>query len=288
MWQKNGIYNIYKPTGSSPLEAIESLRLQEPSLKDTSITYAGRLDPMAEGVLILLAGEAVREKEKYLGLNKEYEAEILFGFETDTYDVLGLPAQLQGGALKLEISDTEKEINNLKGKISLPLPPYSSYRINGKPLFAWAREGKLGEIEIPTRSTEVFNISVSGSREIESGALLNEVENKISLIKGDFRQEQILDEWRKILSNDNKQYLAIKIKITCSSGTYIRSIAHKLGQDLKTGAILLNLKRTRVGEFDIKDSLKLATRSSLPFFKIKKIKEIFNYIVKSVIYKKNE
>ena len=85
----NKILNIYKPVGISPLDAIKTLKEKYPELKDEKMTYAGRLDPLAEGVLLILAGNAVYEKEKYLKLDKEYEAEILFGFNTDTYDIFG-------------------------------------------------------------------------------------------------------------------------------------------------------------------------------------------------------
>jgi len=88
------------------------------------------------------------------------------------------------------------------------------------------------------------------------------IKQKISLIKGDFRQEEILNRWQKMLpkscsSIKTVTFLIAKVKINCSSGTYIRSIAHHLGKELKTGAVLLNLKRTKVGNFDIKDSEKL-------------------------------
>ena len=88
---ENNIFNVFKPIGISPLDAIKTLKEKYPELKDEKMTYAGRLDPLAEGVLLILAGNAVHEKEKYLKLDKEYEGEILFGFTTDTYDILGLP-----------------------------------------------------------------------------------------------------------------------------------------------------------------------------------------------------
>ena len=85
------------------------------------------------------------------------------------------------------------------------------------------------------------------------------IEQKINLTKGDFRQKEILSRWQKMLpkscwSIKTVTFQTAKIKIKCSSGTYIRSIAHHLGQELKTGGILLNLKRTKVGDFDIKNS----------------------------------
>ena len=88
---ENNIFNVFKPIGISPLGAIKALKEKYPELKNEKMTYAGRLDPLAEGALLILAGNAVHEKEKYLKLDKEYEGEILFGFTTDTYDILGLP-----------------------------------------------------------------------------------------------------------------------------------------------------------------------------------------------------
>src|SRR3989344_725904 len=85
------VLNIYKKAGETPLEVINCLKLRCPEYKSVKITYAGRLDPLAKGAIILLAGNAIHKKENYLKLDKEYEAEILLGFETDTYDVLGLP-----------------------------------------------------------------------------------------------------------------------------------------------------------------------------------------------------
>lgn len=256
----NKILNIYKKAGETPLEAINRLRTDNPKYQDVKITYAGRLDPLAEGVLILLAGDAVYEKEKYLKMDKEYEAEILFGFETDTYDILGLPKRNK----KIENLKKEKLVNSLKifiGANKMSFPPYSSYKIKGKPLFQWAREGKLNEIKIPERKTTVYEIKLLGLKNISGEKLLQKIEQKINMIKGDFRQKEILKKWQeKMLPNlsdsKNKEaFWTTKIKIKCSSGTYIRSIAHELGKNLKTSGVILSLIRTKVGEFDIKDSI---------------------------------
>ena len=66
-------FKIWKPVGLTPLEAIETLKEKEASLKEAKMTYAGRLDPLASGVLILLAGEDRFNKEDYLKLPKTYE-----------------------------------------------------------------------------------------------------------------------------------------------------------------------------------------------------------------------
>lgn len=70
---------IYKHIGETPLEALERFRREQGIAADVPMTYAGRLDPMAEGLLLILLGEECKNKEKYLGLDKEYEVEVLFG-----------------------------------------------------------------------------------------------------------------------------------------------------------------------------------------------------------------
>lgn len=253
------IFNVYKPIGISPLDAINLLKEKYPELKSNKMTYAGRLDPMAEGALLILAGNAVYEKEKYLKFDKEYEGEILFGFETDTYDVLGLPKKDQFPPTPSR-QHLDGVLKKFEGDTYLPLPPFSSYKIKGKPLFQWAREKKIGEIEIPTRKTKINSAKILGVDKISGEKLLKIIEQKINLVKGDFRQKEILNQWQeKILpylsSSRNKEgFSAVKIKIKCSSGTYIRSIAHCIGKELKTGAILLSLVRTKIGKFDAKNS----------------------------------
>ena len=257
--ESKGVFNIHKPLGISPLDTIKTLKENHPELKGEKMTYAGRLDPMAEGVLLILAGKTVYEKEKYLKLDKEYEGEILFGFETDTYDILGLSKRKKQPT---SITVLDGIIKNLEGEISLPLPPYSSYKIKGKPLFQWAREGKLDEIKIPMRQTKINSAEMLSLGKVSGKKLLSAIKQKISLIKGDFRQKEILKQWQKMLpelcsSSKMVTFWIAKIKISCSSGTYIRSVAHYLGKELKTGAVLLGLKRTRVGNFDIKNSLRI-------------------------------
>ena len=81
---------VYKNLGETPLECLERVRSEQGIADDIPMTYAGRLDPMAEGLLIILIGEECKNKEKYLGLDKTYEFKILVGFSTDTYDLLGM------------------------------------------------------------------------------------------------------------------------------------------------------------------------------------------------------
>ena len=68
---------IYKNEGETPLECLERFRVEQPIYKDAVLSYAGRLDPMAEGVMLVLVDEENKNREKYLSLDKTYEVEIL-------------------------------------------------------------------------------------------------------------------------------------------------------------------------------------------------------------------
>src|SRR5690242_6674833 len=89
-WGMEGIHALYKTLGETPLECIQRFKKENPEFEKVNMTYAGRLDPMAEGLLLVLSGELVKEKEKYLDLPKTYIVEVLWGVETDTLDILGI------------------------------------------------------------------------------------------------------------------------------------------------------------------------------------------------------
>ncbi|OGZ57833.1 MAG: hypothetical protein A3F94_03030 [Candidatus Spechtbacteria bacterium RIFCSPLOWO2_12_FULL_38_22] len=260
------VLNIYKPLGKSPLEAIELFRKQNPKYKDIKLGYAGRLDPMAEGVLLVLVGEELKNQKKYWTLNKKYEAEILLGFGTDAYDILGIPKMSQLSIINYPLSSgknveqkkIKKVLKNFEGKLTFGYPPYSSRTVNGKPLFWWARQDRLSEIEIPKKTICIKKMKLLKITEIKKEELKNLIIHRINLVKGDFRQELIKTAWEKTLQETTQEkFMIIKIKTRVSSGTYIRTIADELGKKLNTRALLLHLKRTQVGNYTIKKSQQL-------------------------------
>ncbi len=240
---------LKKNIGETPLEALERVRKENGIDMSIPMTYAGRLDPMAEGVLLVLVGEECKNKDKYLGLDKEYEVEILFGFATDTYDTLG-KVRLASQKLKVESEKMNTELQKFKGKFVQEYPAYSSKTVDGVQLHTLANEGKLPD-EMPTKEVEIYNIEMLEEREIHSDVLLEEIKNKISKVKGDFRQSEILDLWQQNLgmSDVPKKFKIIKIKVKCSSGTYMRSLAHNLGTRLRVPALAYSIKRTKIGEY---------------------------------------
>jgi tRNA U55 pseudouridine synthase TruB len=279
------VLNLYKLCGETPLECILRYKKEHPEFEGFSMTYAGRLDPLAEGVLLVLAGEAVHRKEEFLNLKKEYEVEVLFGVGTDTFDVLGIPlsslrmrgelgrvSECKDGARRRESgpnkflarnyvwsmdsrlhgndnTDAENILKKFLGKNIFEYPPYSSKPVNGKPLFSIARSGELDNIEMPKREVEIYNLEILSWRDINSKDLLKEIEEKIKSVKGDFRQEIILSKWKETLNNTDFNFSIAKIRAEVSSGTYMRTLAYEWGKAMVIPALAFHIVRTKVGEY---------------------------------------
>lgn len=245
---------INKKEGETPLQALEIFRAKNKKYKDASkkirMTYAGRLDPMASGLLLILTGEETKNKEKYLALDKEYEFEVLFGFATDTYDILGKVANQPHRQDLWGKGNLGKNIKqNLKfftGKFVQKYPIYSSKTVKGKQLFQYAREGT--DVDIPTREVFVKELKFMKLRKISGTKLLDNIEKRIKKVKGDFRQTEILKIWRKELRNPAQFFIA-SFKIKCGSGTYVRGIANSLGERVNIPALAFSIKRTKIGKW---------------------------------------
>ena len=233
---------IDKKIGETPLQALERFRSEYPEYAHEPMTYAGRLDPMASGKLLLLVGEECKNKARYLGLDKTYEVEIVFGINTDSYDILGLPKL---GVIK-PINPADVSWSKYVGKFSQEYPAYSSKTVKGKQLHTLARDNELPE-EMPTKEVEIYSIKVLGKRLIGTSELLDNYVNRINLVKGDFRQNEIKKTWVELLARLDCVLSVLTIKVECSSGTYMRSLADRIGKDLGLGAFALSIKRTKIG-----------------------------------------
>lgn len=217
-----------KNIGETPLECLERVRIEKGIASDVPMTYAGRLDPLAEGQMIILVGEECKNKEKYLDYDKEYEIEILFGFSTDSYDILGLVNENKRSNLP------EINLNKYIGKFEQKYPRYSSKVIAMKDI----------PEEMPSREVEIYSIEDFGKREMKGSDLVREILEKISLVKGDFRQNEITARWSSISEEIRDSYFTIlKLKVRCSSGTYMRTLAHNIGNDIGIPALAYSIKR---------------------------------------------
>lgn len=245
------VHILYKNLGETPNQCILRFKKDSPEYANTPMTYAGRLDPMAEGLLLVLSGEELMNKDKYLDLQKTYEFEILWGFETDTLDLLGL-VSLNNKVHNVEKEKIQDKLKNSIGKFEQLYPSYSSKPVLGKPLFQWAREGRLSEIEIPKHMVEIFDINYLSRRTISKEYLLEDINSKILRVSGDFRQKETLEKWQEILEKSKEKEFSIdKFSTTVSSGFYVRQFVQDIANSLGVVATTFHIKRISVGGFKI-------------------------------------
>ena len=237
---------LYKKIGETPKDLID--RYKKENKEVVKASYAGRLDPMANGLMILLINNECKQQDKYLKLNKTYEFDILFGFKTDTYDVLG--KLLDYNIVQPNLVEN-LYIKKYTNRFIQQYPPYSSIVINKQPLWWWSKNDRLHEIKIPEKKVEIYSIEeIEGSKIKSQHELEKTIKQMINSLSSEnfekFRGPEILTIWNKFF-NENKVIPIIKsYKANVSSGTYIRGITNQIGEELGCGAIALNIKRTEI------------------------------------------
>jgi tRNA pseudouridine55 synthase len=180
------------------------------------VGHGGTLDPAASGVLPICFGEATKIAQFLLDADKEYDATIRFGIATDTYDATGtVTARTPAGHLTLP--DVEAAVRRFQGWIDQRPPAFSALKRDGRPLYELARGGQTIIVE---------------PRQVRIDAF------------------EVLD-----LTGEDPAHPAARVRVACSKGTYIRSLAHDLGSVLGTGAHLETLRRTRSGPFRIAQAI---------------------------------
>ncbi len=274
---KNNVFLIWKKLGDTPLQALEYLRERRGLDSDIKMTYAGRLDPLAEGELLILTGEECKKKDEYLGLDKEYEVEILLGVSTDTGDVMGLvDGQTSTPKQGFGVDEIKGILQKFVGKISWAYPIFSSKTVRArtrdgqaKPLFLWSLEGRIDEIDIPIRESKIYELELLGGRttKLSISKLREVVHTKINSITKvqenivcgkdtkklgqNFRREEVLQSWAIFFnlwqeSLSCHKFDVVKVRCKCSSGTYMRTLAQKVGEELNIPALALSIVRTRI------------------------------------------
>lgn len=224
----DGLLIINKPVGFTSHDVVARVRR---ILHERRVGHTGTLDPFATGVLVVLVGRATRLAQFLSGAVKEYEAVVRFGYATDTGDVTGArraasDVQNEDGARVHTWSDGELEaaLAGLRGEIEQVPPMYSAKKIQGQKLYELARRGV--EVERAAQRVKIYELE---SRE-RDGALL---------------------------SHNEDGTIDLRIRVVCSAGTYIRTLAETIGERLGTRAHLAALKRTRAGDFRIENAISL-------------------------------
>ncbi len=204
-----GVYLLIKPKNWPSFRLVSFIRRLTGIKK---VGFAGTLDPLASGLMIIATGQATKLLDLFHILPKEYEADIIFGKTSPSFD-LELATTTNESAKKFTLGELKESIAKFTGEQWQQVPIYSAVKVAGQKLYESARRGK--KVVAPKKKINIYKIDVL-----------------------------------------RFEYPKAKILVTCSAGTYIRSLVSDLGQDLKTGAVLSDLRRTAIGDLSIKKAAK--------------------------------
>ena len=151
--KKDGIILLNKVKGISSFKAINQIKW---NIGASKIGHAGTLDPMAEGLMVVMVNSATKFSDDLMKKDKEYYVEMELGYETDTYDAEGKKTKIYDGIIEYDEQNVRDVINSFVG-IQDQIPPmYSALKVNGKKMYEMAREGI--EIERKPRRVEIYSI----------------------------------------------------------------------------------------------------------------------------------
>jgi tRNA pseudouridine55 synthase len=250
---------IEKRAGETPLEALRAWQAAHPRYAGLPACYAGRLDPLASGKLLVLFGDECKRKERHTKLDKEYEIEVTLDLSTDTGDALGLPAYAERETHPDQAS-LRRALKAMCGTHQVPYPAFSSKTVGGKPLFQYALEGTLDTLAIPEHEETIYRIRHLRTQRLAKAALEERMLALLALaprnaerskaLGADFRQDAVRTAWTSLFAQlPEKQFTVLTLRVTCGSGTYMRTLANRIGASLGTRGMALSIRRTRIGKF---------------------------------------
>ena len=204
----DGLLIVDKPEGITSLDVVREIKHR---LGVKKAGHIGTLDPFATGVLPIVINEGTKLVPFLREGPKEYEVTLQLGEETNTDDWTGkvvMSKPWEG----VQPEKVEALIHSFLGKIRQTPPMFSAIKMQGKPLYRWARKGI--EVERKEREVEIYNIQMQGI-----------------------------------------ELPLIRFKVSCSKGTYIRTLGRDIGTKIGCGAHLLRLRRVRSGPFTLEQAI---------------------------------
>ncbi|KGA82846.1 tRNA pseudouridine synthase B [Lysinibacillus fusiformis] len=219
----NGILPLWKERGMTSHDCVFKLRK---ILSTKKVGHTGTLDPGVEGVLPICIGQATRIAEYLTDAGKTYEAIISIGRTTTTEDAEGETVAEDPSVKKVSREQLQEVLASLTGVIEQTPPMFSAVKVNGKRLYEYARKGET--VERPTRQVTIYALELLDDNESYEG-----------------------------------QEITFPVRIDCSKGTYIRTLAVQIGEALGYPAHMKELVRTASGTFTRDNCFTLAQVAEL-------------------------
>ena len=224
---ENGLILVYKRKGKTSRNVVENISKKY----GVKAGHIGTLDPMAKGLLPVLVGNTCKLSKYLMEHDKTYLVEMKFGYNTETLDIEGEILEEDKSFRENNIVDNEffdMIITAMKKELGTKkqIPPiYSAKKLNGKKLYEIARKDKEKAIEMAKEKAKEITIY------------------------------NMYDISLKELWDNNPKDIVLSFKVECSSGTYIRSLVRDIAENMGTIAIMTDLRRIAVGNYDNIDNI---------------------------------
>lgn len=210
-----GVVLLHKPKGMTSHDCVFKLRK---ILREKRIGHTGTLDPDVTGVLPICVGRATKIAQFLTSETKTYEGEVTLGFSTTTEDASGEVVETKHVDRVITRKEVEEALATLTGTIEQMPPMFSAVKVNGKKLYEYARAGQ--EVERPVRTITIHEFVLLDDREVFEG-----------------------------------ENISFRFRVTCSKGTYVRTLAVMIGEKLGFPSHMSHLVRTASGEFLLEDCI---------------------------------
>lgn len=220
----DGILPLWKEKGMTSFDCVYKVRKL---LKTKKVGHSGTLDPEVDGVLPICIGKATKVVENLHEANKVYQGEITLGFSTETEDAHGEIVASSPIENPFSIPEIDEKMQSFIGEITQIPPMYSAVKVNGKRLYEYARAGE--EVERPIRKAMIY----------------------------DFRRIS------EPVYNEESKTQSWKFEVSCSKGTYVRTLSVDLGKTLRVEAHMSKLTRVKSGPFQTNDCITLEQLNEL-------------------------
>jgi len=220
------LHLVDKPEGWTSHDVVARLRN---ILGERRVGHAGTLDPFATGLLVAAEGRATSLLGALGLLPKRYVATLRLGVATDTQDRTGTPVRTEPPSSLPTAAAFDAALARFRGRTEQQPPLYSAVKIGGERLYKAARRGET--VERPTRPVEVYALERIVVEGIPAADMAGVAVGPAPAPDGRL-SEATLD-------------------LTVSRGTYVRTLAHDLGEALGCGAHLTALRRVSIGPFDV-------------------------------------